>query len=366
MVNEELVMSMTAPYVKDSAITYDQFSKLFKMLSLQEQYEATELLYKNGIDLIDSKEQSDVDDFILEAEGDTDIGDDEDDFEILYDENIFKDKNYSEDDVFINKTVRQTNEILCSMIQAGNKQAVQDLCVKNKRLVDKWVVLYQKRYGNRLEFEDLEQVGFLGMIKAAQKFDIKQGFSFSTYAVWWIKQAITREIMDHGYAIRIPVHMMERINKVTAEEGKYISLPLSERIKIVAKNLELPEKAVAECIILRTNYLKYSSLNTTVGDEDATELGEFIPDDINKSVEEEVNLVVLREALEQAMEGLTDRERKIIKLRFGFDDGSPRTLEAVGKEFGVTRERIRQIEAKALRKMRHPSRTKRYKDFYED
>jgi RNA polymerase primary sigma factor len=242
---------------------------------------------------------------------------------------------------------------------------VQDLCVKNKRLVDKYVTVYQKRYGNRLDFEDLEQVGFLGLIKAAKRFDFQQGTSFSTYAVWWIKQAISREIMDNGYAIRIPVHMMERINKVVRLDNEYIGQGLGnpERLEAISKELNLTIEDIRECLILKSNYLSYASLNAPVGEDETTELGEFIPEDEVKSIEGVIADRALRETLESVISALKPREQEILRLRFGFDNNHVRTLEEVGAVFGVTRERIRQIEAKALRKLRHPSRLKKLTDF---
>lgn len=253
---------------------------------------------------------------------------------------------------------------MCTLIQQGNRQAEQDLCVKNKKLVDKYVFTYQKRYGNRLDFEDLEQVGFIGLIKAAKKFELHQG-KFSTYAVWWIKQAISREIMDNGYAIRIPVHMMERINKVARVEGLYIGLSIGARIEKISEELSIPKEAVRECLILRKNYLSYASLNAPISDEEGTELGEMIPEEDILPVEDIVADKEMRRALEAVMSTLTQREQKVLRLRFGLDDGRARTLEEVGKQFDVTRERIRQIEAKALRKLRHPSRTKKIKDYLD-
>ena len=237
--------------------------------------------------------------------------------------------------------------------------------MKNKKLVDKCVVAYRKKYENRLDFEDMEQVGFMGLIKAARKFEIRQGNAFSTYAVWWIKQAISREIMDNGYPIRIPVHMMERISKVTRVEELYIGLNIEARIKKISEELSIPEEAVRECLILRNNYLSYVSLNVHIGNEEDTELVEMIPQEGILSVEGIVTDRELRRALEDVMSTLTQKEQKILRLRFGLDDGRARTLEEVGKQFNVTRERIRQIEAKALRKLKHPSRARKIKDYLD-
>ena len=369
--NEHLILSMAEPYVKDGSITYDQFENIYSMLSLREKYDVTEILYKNGIDLIGEEEQADKDSFILDA----DIEDDEieedstetgDEFSILYDTGLFKDSNFNSElpeTLVVNRNVKQSNEILCTLIQQGNMQATQDLCVKNQRLVAKYAAAYSKKYKHHLDFEDLEQVGFLGLIKEAQKFDIKLGYSFSTYAVWWIKQAISREIMDNGFAIRIPVHMMERINKILAIEGKYINCTHEERIQNIANEMGMTEAAVRECMLLKTNILTYSSLNAPVGEEEESELGDFIPAEDVLSVEDIVASRELWRCLEEVLGTLKDREQQVLRMRFGLDDGKPRTLEDVGHRFGVTRERIRQIEAKALRKLRHPSRTKKLKGF---
>lgn len=365
--NEDLILSMAQPYVENGSITYEQFDNIYDMLSRREQYKVSEILYRNGITLVDREDQIDGDEYILEAE--EEIEDDAEEFQVLYDEGLFQDSDCSDDDNYdlvINRKIKQSNEILCILIQQGNKQAEQDLCVKNKRLVDKLVISYQKRYGNRLDFDDLEQVGFLGLIKAAKKFEVQQGNAFSTYAVWWIKQAISREIMDNGYAIRIPVHMMEKISKVAKVESLYMSLNSKERTTKIAEELSMTEESVRECLILRKNYLSYASLDAPIGDEEDTELVDMIPEEDVSSVEDIVTDRELRRTLEELLSTLTYREQLVLRLRFGLDDYQARTLGEVGEEFNVTRERIRQIQAKALRKLRHPSRAKRVKDFLDE
>lgn len=360
--NEEIILSMVQPYVKDESVTYTQFDSIFDMLSLKEQYTVSEILYRNGINLVDEHEG-----YILETDDDLEE-DTVEDFPILYDEGFFKDSHYAEGDkenIIINRNIKQSNEILCSLIQQGNRQATQDLCVKNKRLVDKYVIDYQKRYGNRLDFEDLEQVGFIGLIKAARKYDNNQGSVFSTYAVCWIKQAISREIMDNGYAIRIPVHMMEHINRVVRTENQYIELGIEERIEKISKELSMSEERVRECLILKKNYLGYVSLNAPIRDEEDIELGELIPEEEIMTVEDIVADRELKHVLQMVVSTLTQREQKVLRLRFGLDDEQSRTLEEVGRIFNVTRERIRQIEAKALRKLRHPSRSRKLKDYLD-
>lgn len=208
----------------------------------------------------------------------------------------------------------------------------------------------------------------MGLIKAAEKFDLSLGVSFSTYAVYWIKQAIAREIIDYGYAIRIPVHMMERINKVAAADnrlaGKGISI--SERILYVADELGISEDDVRKALALRNNYLMYASLDTPVGEDQDSVLGDFIPMDEDLSVEHIVFNKELRKQLDIIIASLNPKEQKILKLRFGWDDNHPKTLEEIGTIYGVTRERIRQIEGKALRKLRQNTRSHRIKVFWED
>lgn len=360
--NEELILSMAQPYVKDGSITYEQFDKIYDMLSRKEQYTVTNILYKNGINLIDEAEQINEDTYILN------LDESAEDFQVLYDEGLFKDSGRSgdnEESLIINRNIKQSNEILCALIQQGNKQAAQDLCIKNKRMVDKYVAAYQKKYGNRLDFEDLEQVGFMGLMRAARKFEPRQGYSFTTYAVWWIKQAISREIMENGYAIRLPIHMIERINSVTRAEWLYIDLHIKERVKKISEDLHLSEDDVRECLILRDNYLNYASLNTPIGENEDTELAEFIPEEDVLSVEDIVANNELASELSAVISTLTPKEQKVLKLRFGLEDGRARTLDEVGSYFNVTRERIRQIELKALIKLRHPSRSKRLRDYYD-
>ena len=368
--NEQIIVGMAQPYVKNGSITYEEFDHIYEMLSLKEKYAVVEILYNNSIDLIDADEQACGEKLVLDIDDDVyDGSEDEatdDNFEVLYDDGLFRDTGFKAqkpETVVVNKVVKQSNEILCVMIQQGNLQAKQDLCVKNKKLVDKYVLAYEKRYRHRIDFDDLEQVGFIGLIKAAKKFDVSMGNSFSTYAVWWIKQAISREIMDHGFMIRIPVHMMERISKVAVIENRFSELNRDERIVKVMDETGYPEEWVRECMKLKEYVLTYSSLNVPIGEDGDTELGEVIPDDGVIPIEEIIENRVLRENLEEILDTLTPREEKVLRLRFGFDDNRPRTLEEVGKIFNVTRERIRQIEVKALRKLRHPSRSRKVKDF---
>ena len=351
--NERLIVEMAQPYVKDGSITYEEFDHIYEILSLKEKYAVVDILYNNGIDLIDADEQDE---------------DADDKFEVLYDDGLFKDTGFNAQNpkpVVVNEVVKQSNEILCAMIQQGNLQAEQDLCVKNKKLVDKYALAYEKRYRHRLDFDDIEQAGFIGLITAAKKFDIGMGYSFSTYAVWWIKQAITREIIDHGFVIRIPVHMMEQIIKVAGVENMFSELNREERIVKVMDETGYKEERVRECMMLKEYVLTYSSLNVTVGEDETVELGEFLSDDGVIPIEEMVENRELRRILDDVLDTLTEKEKKVIRLRFGLEDNRQWTLEEVGKLFNVTRERIRQIESKALRKLRHPSRLHYIKSFLE-
>lgn len=370
--NEQLIIEMARPYIKDASITYEEFDHIYEVLSLKEKYAVVEILYNNGIDLIDADEQADGEKFVLDVDDDVYDGSAaeaaDDTFEVLYDDGLFRDAGFKvqkPETVVVNKVVKQSNEILCVMVQQGNLQAAQDLCVKNKKLVDKYVSKYEKRYRHRLDCDDLKQAGFIGLIQAAKKFDISMGNSFSTYAVWWIKQAITREIIDYGFMIRIPVHMMERISKVATVEDRFSELNRDERIVKVMDETGYPEEWVRECMMLKEYVLTYASLNVTIGEDETVEFGEFLPDNGAIPIEEMIENRELRRILNDVLDTLTEREEKVIRLRFGLEDNRKWTLEEVGKIFNVTRERIRQIEAKALRKLRHPSRSRNIKSFLD-
>ena len=316
-----------------------------------------DLLEKNGVELIGNFEEE-----LTEIEDDLQITEDE-----LADLSV-------PDSISIDDPVRmylkeigkvpllsgQEEAELARKMSEGDLAAKKRLAESNLRLV----VSIAKRYvGRGMQFLDLIQEGNLGLIKAVEKFDYTKGYKFSTYATWWIRQAITRAIADQARTIRIPVHMVETINKLIRVTRQLVQElgrdPLPEE---VAKELNMPIDKVGEIMKIAQEPV---SLETPIGEEEDSHLGDFIPDDDSPAPSDAATYTLLKEQLVDVLNTLTPREEKVLRLRFGLDDGRARTLEEVGKEFNVTRERIRQIEAKALRKLRHPSRSKKLKDYLE-
>ena len=335
--------------LKEVALDLDTMQKIFNFLE------------KNGVDILqitdDDEEEPTLDEDVI-AEGEdvekidfTDTGD-------ISSTTQDPVKMYLKDIGKVPLLSAEEEIELAKRMEAGDEMAKKKLAESNLRLV----VSIAKRYvGRGMLFLDLIQEGNLGLLKAVEKFDYRKGYKFSTYATWWIRQAITRAIADQARTIRIPVHMVETINKVTRVSRDLLQKlgrePLPEEVGEV---MGLPKGRVQEIMKIAQEPV---SLETPIGEEEDSHLGDFIQDESIPTPVEATNQTLLHEQLDEVVSTLTEREQRVIKLRFGWDDGRPRTLEEVGKEFNVTRERIRQIEAKALRKLRHPNRSRKLKDF---
>lgn len=338
------------------------------------------LTYEEIVDALDEipMESDEIDSLYKEFEKkgiellDEEIGDDEDDDDDKIDltkEDLSVPKGISVDDP-VRMYLKEIGKIplltadeevdIAKRMEKGDREAARELAEANLRLV----VSIAKRYvGRGMSFLDLIQEGNLGLMKAVDKFDYTKGFKFSTYATWWIRQAITRAIADQARTIRIPVHMVETINKLVRIQRQLVQdLGRDPSPEEIAEEMNIDVERVREIQKIAQEPV---SLETPIGEEEDSHLGDFIPDEEIQSPQDAATFTLLREQLGDVLDTLTDREKKVLTLRFGLEDGRNRTLEEVGKEFDVTRERIRQIEAKALRKLRHPSRSRKLKDYLE-
>ena len=353
---------------KKNVLEYNEINDAFRGFELTEDKmdQILEYLEKSNIDVVNSGiEDSGKEDDLLLGDDDDIILSEEDEVEIIDDVDVLEGVS-TEDPVRMylkeigNVPLLSTEEEieLAKRVEEGDKAAKKKLTEANLRLV---VSIAKKYVGRGMPFLDLIQEGNMGLMKAVDKFDYSKGYKFSTYATWWIRQAITRGIADTGRTIRVPVHMVETINKTLRMTRTLLQeLGREPTPEEVADRLNVPVSRVREVLKISRDPV---SLDTPIGEEDDSHLGDFIEDDSALSPADSAAFSMLREELNTALESLTDRERQVVELRFGLRDGRARTLEEVGREFNVTRERIRQIEAKALRKLRHPSRSKRLKDF---
>ena len=346
-VDVEEIRKAIHPHVIDGVLTYDNFERIFGFLPLKEQYSICYAIQDHlKIELVDETISA----------PDEEIPDEDVSDEVA---------------PLINRKpneIKIPNKLLIKLIQDGDKQARQDLCVKNRRLIEKFAAKYEKILDSQLTFEDLVQEGTIGMLKAAEQFDFRKDTQFSTYAVWWIIQFITRAIADTGLTVRLPVHVVEKILKASRHERLFMiqGFDLRRRIELIAQEMQTTLEEVSHLFALRAAYINIVSLDKPVDEEDGDSLLiDFIEDTNALNPAEGVMVLILKEQLEEVLNALTPREKSVLKLRYGLEDGKEWTLEDIGKVFNVTRERIRQIEAKALRKLRHPARSKNLRDFLD-
>ncbi|MDD6811355.1 MAG: RNA polymerase sigma factor RpoD [Lachnospiraceae bacterium] len=348
---------------KKNVLEYQEINDFFRDLALEEEQfdKILETLEQNGVDVLRITEEDDVDDeeIILTEEDEVDV----ENIDLSVPEGISIEdpvRMYLKEIGKVPLLSAEEEIELAKKMEMGDQEAKKRLAEANLRLV----VSIAKRYvGRGMLFLDLSQEGNLGLIKAVEKFDYRKGYKFSTYATWWIRQAITRAIADQARTIRIPVHMVETINKLIRVSRQLLQeLGREPTPEEIAEEMNMPVERVREILKISQEPV---SLETPIGEEEDSHLGDFIQDDNVPVPADAAAFTLLKEQLVEVLGTLTEREQKVLRLRFGLDDGRARTLEEVGKEFNVTRERIRQIEAKALRKLRHPSRSRKLKDYLD-
>ncbi len=348
---------------KKNVLEYDEISQFFKGMEMdaEKMEKVLEYLENNGVDVLRVTEDDDSD-IILDTEEEP-TEEELENIELAVPDGVSIEdpvRMYLKEIGKVPLLTAEEEVELAKKMEEGDAEAKKRLAEANLRLV----VSIAKRYvGRGMLFLDLIQEGNLGLIKAVEKFDYRKGYKFSTYATWWIRQAITRAIADQARTIRIPVHMVETINKLIRVQRQLLQeLGREPYPEEIAKEMSLPVERVREIQKISQEPV---SLETPIGEEEDSHLGDFIQDDNVPVPAEAAAFTLLKEQLVEVLNTLTDREQKVLRLRFGLDDGRARTLEEVGKEFQVTRERIRQIEAKALRKLRHPSRSRKLKDYLD-
>ncbi len=354
---------LAAAKKKKNVLEYQEISEFFTDMQLEEeQFEKIlEVLEQNSVDVLRITEEDDIDDeeIILTEEDEVDV----ENIDLSVPDGVSIEdpvRMYLKEIGKVSLLSAEEEIELAKRMELGDQEAKKRLAEANLRLV----VSIAKRYvGRGMLFLDLIQEGNLGLIKAVEKFDYRKGYKFSTYETWWIRQAITRAIADQARTIRIPVHMVETINKLIRVSRQLLQeLGREPSPEEIAAEMNMPVERVREILKISQEPV---SLETPIGEEEDSHLGDFIQDDNVPVPADAAAFTLLKEQLVEVLGTLTEREQKVLRLRFGLDDGRARTLEEVGKEFNVTRERIRQIEAKALRKLRHPSRSRKLKDYLD-